>query len=264
MGVLMTVEHSGSGDVSRSLALLWAMDGRPSRGPKPKLTVDRIVTTAIKIADAAGLEAVSMRRIAAALGVGAMSLYRYVPSKAELLDLMLDRVIEIDPDAPTGEDWRSFLAEMGRGMWELYTRHPWLPQVDQTRPVLGPRALAGLEHALQRLTGLALPDAQKIQAISAIETLAAAAARLHNNAVAAEQRSGMSAEEFWRAQEPVLTKALASGRFPKMATLADDAFAGGGAELFEFGLQRLLDGLAVLVEQQASSGDGARHSTART
>ncbi len=248
----MTIEHSGSGDVDRSLALLWELDNRPSRGPKPKLTLDDIAVTAIEIADADGLEAVSMRRLAKALGVGTMSLYRYVPGKAELIDLMLDRVLH-DPDSSRNlDDWRGFLADMGRAMWALYTRHPWLPQVDQTRPVLGPRALAGLEFALQRLTGLALPDVHKIQAISAIETLAAAAARLHNNAIAAERDSGRTTEEFWRAQEPVLMKAMSSGRFPMIASLADDAFAGGGAELFEFGLQRLLDGLNVFVEQRVA------------
>jgi AcrR family transcriptional regulator len=250
----VTIEHSGSGDVDRSLALLWALDGRPTRGPKPKLTLDDIVTTAIDVADADGLEAVSMRRLATELGVGTMSLYRYVPGKAELLDLMLDRVIGIDPDTAgsRSDDWRGFLTDMGRAMWALYTRHPWLPQVDQTRPVLGPRALAGLEFALQQLTALPLPDLQKMQAISAIETLAAAAARLHNNAIAAEQHSGRTTEEFWQAQEPVLTKAMDSGRFPMIASLADDAFAGGGAELFEFGLQRLLDGLDMLVQQRAA------------
>jgi AcrR family transcriptional regulator len=253
----MTIEHSGSGDVDRSLALLWALDGPPSRGPKPKLTLDRIVTTAIDIADSEGLDAVSMRRLAAALQVGTMSLYRYIPGKAELLDLMLDRVLDIDPEVPISaqsrtDDWRSFLTVMGRHMWAMYTEHPWLPQVDQTRPVLGPRALAGLELALQELTGLALTDAQKIQAINAIEMLAAAAARMHNNAVAAEQRSGKTTEEFWRAQEPVLVKALDSGRFPTIAALSDDAFAAGGAEQFEFALQRLLDGLEVLVRHPAT------------
>ncbi len=250
----MTIEHSGSGDVDRSLALLWEWDDRRNRGPRPKLSLDDIVVTAIEIADADGLEAVSMRRLAKALGVGTMSLYRYVPGKAELLDLMLDRVFETDPTSPRAlDDWRGFLEDMGHAMWELYTSHAWLPQVDQTRPVLGPRALAGLEFALQHLTDLTLPDAYKIQAISAIETLASAAARLHNNAIAAERDSGRTDEEFWQAQEPVLMKAMNSGRFPMMASLADDAFAGGGAELFEFGLQRLLDGLDVLVEQRVES-----------
>ncbi len=89
----MAQEHSGGGDISRSLALMWEFDlGRRTRGPKPKLSVDAIVDAAVAVADAEGLDAVSMRRIGQELGVGAMSLYRYVPGKEELLDLMLERV----------------------------------------------------------------------------------------------------------------------------------------------------------------------------
>ncbi|MGH1552145.1 TetR/AcrR family transcriptional regulator [Streptomyces sp. L7] len=91
-------ESSGSGDIDRTLELLWDTGPRPSRGPKPGLSVDRIVDAAIRIADEEGLDAVSMRRVATDLGTGAMSLYRYVPGKAELLDLMLDRVRF--PDGP--------------------------------------------------------------------------------------------------------------------------------------------------------------------
>jgi AcrR family transcriptional regulator len=258
----MTTEHSGSGDVDRSLALLWDLDAAPSRGPKPALTLDRIVATAIQIADAEGLEAVSMRRIAAALGVGAMSLYRYIPGKAELLDLMLDKVLDVDPNSPPlGPDWRTALHRMGMEMWALYTGHPWLPQVDQTRPVLGPNALAGLNMAMRELTDLPLSDAEKIQVISVIESLAAAVARLENNAVAAERRTGVSSEEFWQAQEPVLTKAMESGRYPLLAALAEDAWVWTGRDLFEFGLTRLIDGIGVLAEQRAG-GDQAVPATA--
>ncbi|MBK3547134.1 TetR/AcrR family transcriptional regulator, partial [Streptomyces sp. MBT60] len=84
---------TGSGDIARSLELLWGTGERPSRGPKPGLTLDRIVTAAVAVADAEGLAAVSMRRLSTELGTGTMSLYRYVPGKSELLDLMFDRVL---------------------------------------------------------------------------------------------------------------------------------------------------------------------------
>lgn len=254
MGLAMTTEHSGSGDIDRSLALLWDLDGRPNRGRRPKLTLDRVVATAIEIADAEGLEAVSMRRIAAMLDVGAMSLYRYVPGKAELLDLMLDRVIEPDPDPPAPDaGWRVALQRMGEAMWELYTVHPWLPQVDQARPVLGPNALGGLDAVLGQLADLELSDMEKMQAISAIESYAAATARTHNSAVSAESRTGVSAEEFWEAQAPVLEKAMGGDRYPRMAALSDDAFAFSGEELYRFGLARMLDGLELMVEQRSQA-----------
>ena len=107
---MTTTEHSGSGDVSRSLELLWGLGERPSRGPKPGLTLDRIVTAAVAVADAEGLGALSMRRVATDLGVGTMSLYRYVPGKAELLDLMLDKVAEFDADAHPEEKLAELVA----------------------------------------------------------------------------------------------------------------------------------------------------------
>jgi AcrR family transcriptional regulator len=159
------------------------------------------VTAGIEIADAEGLEALSMRRVAEALGVGTMSLYRYVPGKAELLDLMLDRISAPDPSVDgLGADWRSAIEVLGRGMWRLYLRHPWLPFVDQTRPLLGPNSLDGFELALQGLDDCGLTDREKVNAISLLEAFASSAARAHNNVVMAEQRTGMSIEEFWAAQ----------------------------------------------------------------
>jgi AcrR family transcriptional regulator len=249
--MFMTSEHSGGGDIHRSLALMWDLAEKPTRGPKPMLTLDWIVTAAIEIADAEGLEALSMRRVADALGVGTMSLYRYVPGKAELLDLMLDRISGPDPSVDSlGDDWRSAMEALGRDMWRLYTRHPWLPFVDQSRPLLGPNSLDGFELALRGLTDSGLTSQQQVNAISVLEAFVSSAARLHNNAVTAEQRTGMSAEEFWRAQTPVLEKAMSSGRYPLVAALDDDAFAATAEEFFEFGLQRLLDGLEALVNRR--------------
>src|SRR5262245_7512878 len=88
----MPVEYTGRGDPNRTIELLWGTRDRASRGPKPGLTVDRIVAVALALADQVGLEGLSMRAVAERLGVGTMSLYRYVPGKAELLDVMVDRV----------------------------------------------------------------------------------------------------------------------------------------------------------------------------
>jgi AcrR family transcriptional regulator len=249
--MFMTSEHSGGGDIHRSLALMWDLDEKPTRGPKPSLTLDRILTAAIEIADADGLAAVSMRRVAEALGVGTMSLYRYVPGKAELLDLMLDWISGPDPSVDHAADnWRSAMEALGRGIWRLYLRHPWLPFVDQTRPLLGPRSLDGFEVALAGLTDSGLSSQQQVNAISLIEAFVSSAARQHNNVVMAEQRTGVSIEEFWQAQTPVLEKAMSTGRYPLTASLDDDAFAATGEEFFEFGLQCILDGLETLVESR--------------
>lgn len=239
----MSTESSGAGDVHRSMALMWQEPAGADVGRDARLSLDRIVDTAIGVADADGLEAVSMRRVAAELGVGTMSLYRYVPGKDELLDLMLDRVNLGEVRAPFPTDWRAALERYARETWELYRRHPWLPFVDQSRPLLGPNALAGLEALLTGLSGTDVEHRQQILAITTLEGFVASLARTVNGAMIAEQRTGVSTEEFWQAQEPVLVSAMASGRFPVLAGLDMEAFGAGPEESFEFGLRVVLDGL---------------------
>src|SRR4249919_2561350 len=106
------------------MALLWGVPGPARRGPKPSRSVEEVVAAAVALADAEGLAALSVRRVAEALGLSPMSLYTYVPSKAELLDLMLDSVAaEIPP--PDGGDWRGKLAQLARARWAMAQRHPW-------------------------------------------------------------------------------------------------------------------------------------------
>jgi AcrR family transcriptional regulator len=242
-------EHSASGDIDASLALLWQMRDKPRRGRKPGITLDAIVAAAVEIADAEGLEAVSMRRVASSLGVGTMSLYRHVPGKAELLDLMLDQVNACaDEKALDGLGWRAYLTQCARSAYELYLAHPWLLQVDQSRPLLGPNALAGLEQFLRGMRELDLSDRERIMVLTAIDGFVTGLARSHVNSVRAPARTGQTDEEFWAAQTPVLEKAMATGDYPTMAGLAEDSFSGGWEETFELGLDALLDGLERLVE----------------
>jgi AcrR family transcriptional regulator len=249
----MTTEYSGSGNVKLTLELLWGGRERPNRGPKPGLTIERIVASAIAVADADGLDAVSMRRVAAELGVGTMSLYRYVPGKNELLDLMLDRVSDPGDAAQRlrGRDWRGVLETFAHGTWDLYVSHPWLLQVNWARPALGPSSLAGLELLLQGLRDASLSDQERVMAIVAVESFVTGAARRHMHARLATERTGVSEDEFWHAQTPALQRALASGAYPALAGLAEDAFGASHEQTFAFGLQRLLDGFADLLERRA-------------
>ncbi|PAZ13523.1 TetR family transcriptional regulator [Streptomyces sp. SA15] len=244
-------ETSGSGDIERTLQLLWDTGRRPSRGPKPTLTLDQIVEAAVRVADTEGLEAVSMRRVAAELGTGTMSLYRYVPGKGELLDLMLDRVQKPSEDpADLGDGgWRAALEALGRATLDLYRRHPWLLQVNQSRPILGPSALDGMEKVLSRIRPMGLTDPELVSAIIAIDGYVVGAARTQVYQEEAERRTGLTDAEFWQAQVPTLEKVLASGRYPVMASLSEDTF-GPDFDHFEFGLQRILDGLEVFVARR--------------
>ncbi|ALO10189.1 TetR family transcriptional regulatory protein [Streptomyces venezuelae] len=243
-----------------SLDLLWGTGDRPSRGPKPGLTLDRIVATAVGLADAEGLDAVSMRRVAGELGVGTMSLYRYVPGKTELLDLMLDRVqgesFEADPPPPT--HWRDTVTALARTTLALYRAHPWLLKVNEARSVLGPSALRGLELCLSGLKGphgMGLGDPQTISVIITVQSYTAGIARMELQTVEAAKETGVDDEEFWRTQQPYLERAMASGDYPMMAALAADTFS-RDVDHFTFGLERLLDGFEILVAK-AGGGNGA-------
>lgn len=251
----MTTEPSPTGELRLSLELLWGRRERPTRGPKPGLSLDRIVDAAIAAADADGVEALSMRRVARELGVGTMSLYRYVPGKAELLNLMLDKVCDPGERVPPpgGWHWRGVLEATARSTYQLYLAHRWLLQVNWARPVLGPNSLAGVEFVISALAGVGLTDQERVMLLSAVDCYCVGQARSYVLYKSAAGETGISDEEFWAAQFPSLEQAMASGRFPAMAGLAEDAFGAGWDDTFEFGLYRLLDGIEVLVESRASS-----------
>ncbi|WP_435614449.1 TetR/AcrR family transcriptional regulator [Streptomyces coelicoflavus] len=250
-------ETSGSGDIGRTLDLLWDTGRRPSRGPRPGLTLERIVEVAVEVADRDGLGAVSMRRVATELGTGTMSLYRYVPGKGELLDLMLDRVQRPSENpADLGDGgWRPALHALAHAALALHRRHTWLLEVNQSRPILGPSALDGMEKVLARIRPMGLTDPELVSAVIMVEGYVVGAARTQVYQEEAERRSGLTDAEFWAAQEPALVKAMTSGRYPVLASLSEDAF-GTGFDHFEFGLQRILDGLEVLVASRRAAADG--------
>ncbi|MFE1438221.1 TetR/AcrR family transcriptional regulator [Streptomyces sp. NPDC058739] len=246
-------QASGRGDIVRTLELLWDTGHRPTRGPKPALSLDRIVEAAVRVADTEGLAALSMRRVATELGTGTMSLYRYVPGKAELLDLMLDRVQVPSRElttTPPEDGWRAALEASAHGLLGLYRRHPWLLGVNQYRPILGPSALGGMEAVLTRIKPpMGLTDPELVSVIIMIDAYVVGAARTQLYAQEAERHTGLTDAEFWQAQYPFLERVMTSGRYPALASLSEDAF-GPDFDHFEFGLQRILDGLEVLVSQR--------------
>ena len=241
----MASDSEASKHLSRSAELLWHAHERPVKGPRPTLTLAQIVDTAIAVADTDGIDALSMRRIARDLDVGAMSLYRYVPGKGELLDLMLDRVSAIGdlPDKATELTWRETLELSARGSRDLFLRHPWLLQVNWARPVLGPNTLAAVEFVIAGLDGVGLTDQERIMVLSSVDSYVTGSVRQQIMYTNAAVETGVSDDEFWAAQYPVLERAMATGAYPAMAALAENAFDAGWEETFEFGLSCLLDGL---------------------
>ncbi|MEQ4301727.1 TetR/AcrR family transcriptional regulator [Plantactinospora sp. B6F1] len=254
----MTTEYSGSGDPKRSMELLWGVPDRPRRGPKPKLTVDRIVRAAIGIADREGLAGLSMRRVADELGVTAMSLYTYVPGKAELLDVMLDTVHAraADPDDDRG-DWRSRLERLARENWDRYRRHPWLLQVATSLPVLGPNSVAKYDRELSAVAGLGLTDIEMDLLVGMLADYVHGAVRGAVEAAQVRQRTGMTVQEWWERFAPLLEQVFDPERYPMAARVGAAAGAehnapADPARSFEFGLQRVLDGIEAFVRARTA------------
>ncbi|TDC69799.1 TetR/AcrR family transcriptional regulator [Micromonospora sp. KC606] len=254
----MSVEYSGTGDPARSLALLWRTREKPSR-KGGELSVDRIVRSAIELADADGLAALSMRRVAERLHVGTMSLYTHVPGKGELLDVMLDTVYgetARPQDVPGG--WRGRLELIARENWALYLRHPWLLQVATTRPPLGPNVTAKYEYALRAVEGVGLTDLEMDAVVTLVDGYVHGAVRGAVEAAQAAHRTGMTDEQWWRAHAPYLERVVDPRRYPTAARVgatAGQEYQGPSdpARVFEFGLARILDGVAVLIGARGGS-----------
>ncbi|MGK5557543.1 TetR/AcrR family transcriptional regulator [Actinomadura kijaniata] len=250
----MSTEHTGTGDPVRTLELLWGVQDRPRRGPKPKLTVPRIVDRAVAIADAEGLEALSMRRIAEDLGVAPMSIYTYVPGKAELLDLMVDRV-NGEQAPPEEGSWRERLEHIAHENWRLLHRHPWLLHVSAARPPMGPNLLDKYEYELAAVEGLGLTDVEMDSVVALVNGFVHSAARLSADVTQTERRTGMSDHQWWEKAAPVLSTLIDVDRYPlgaRVGTAAGQAYDGpvGPEHAFEFGLARILDGIEVLIRSR--------------
>jgi AcrR family transcriptional regulator len=247
----------GVSDPARTLELLWGETPERRRGPRPALTTGEIVAAAIALADAEGLEAVTMRRLADSLGVGAMALYTYVPGKSELLDLMLDAAYASMPRTPHRGDWRARLTAVAHDNRELYRLHPWAATVSSSRPPLGPGLMAKYEHELTALEDAGLDDVETDAALTFLLDFVRSNALAARSAEQARERSGMTDEQWWEAHGPLLARVLDPEAYPTAARVGSAAGAAqGGAyspeHAWEFGLARVLDGLAALIERRVS------------
>jgi len=222
---------------------IWDLPEHGERGPKPQYDRATIAAAAVRLADAEGLDALSMRRVAAALGMGTMSLYNYVPAKEHLVQLMIDQVsgeYAYPPGPPA--DPRSALADLARQARDITRRHPWLPGLLHRPPPAGPNALRYLDYFLGLLAGSALDTGAKLEMIGLISGFATMYGAMQ--AVYAEERasSGATAQQQASAQAAAFAQAAASGRYPNLAAaLADAGPPRGEEDIFESCIRRLID-----------------------
>ena len=230
----MTDEISGSADPARTLALLWRTSEGATRrpGPRSALDVDRVVTAAIGLADAEGLAAVSMRRVATELGVGAMTLYGHVPSKKDLAHLMLDAVLaELYVEGTPAGNWRARVEAVARANWQLFLRHPWTVHLP-AGPPWGPNRVRQYELELRAVDGLGLTEVQMDLLVALVNGF------VRGTVAGVPERT--TADQPFRHPERFPTAARVRGA-------AGPAAAHSPERSFEFGLERLLDGIGVLI-----------------
>ena len=249
--------RTGAGDPARTLQLLWRDPAAvPRHGPRQGLTIDQVIDAATTIADAEGLDAVTMRRVAASLGVVPMTLYTYVPGKAELLDLMLDAAYQRMPRADTaGRPWRQRVAALAAENRALFEAHPWAAAISTVRPPLGPGLMAKYEHELSVLDGLGLDDVEMDAALTYLLTFVQAWARAAGDAQAAQQDTATDDEQWWAAHAPLLQQVLDPGAYPlaiRVGTAAGTAHraAYSPGHAYDFGLRVVLDGLQALISRR--------------
>ncbi|MEV4636748.1 TetR/AcrR family transcriptional regulator C-terminal domain-containing protein [Actinoplanes sp. NPDC049548] len=202
------------------------------RGRPPARTRTAVVTAAVAVADAEGLEALTMRRLAAELGTGAMSLYTYVRDKDELVDLMVDQVSEYDgPPAPT-------LLQLASWQRQLMLRHPWLRAAVPGRDLQGPNMLGFLERGLAALAGTGLPGPAKMEVIALVTGFVVG----YVTHELAQARAGATTPEHLAAQVAHLQAAVASGAYPELAAVLAEG-GSGAPPSFEDIAARMIAGL---------------------
>ena len=235
--------------------LLWRRGlGRPRRGPRPGLTLDQVVAAAVEVADAAGLGAVSMQRIAGELGFTTMSLYRYVGSKDDLLVLMYDEACGDAPTVDPAAGWREALADWARGNQAALRRHPWMVELPINGPPVGPKMIGWVESALRALAGTPLDEDAKVGVVMLVSGYVLQAERMASELARA---AGGGAPPPWvavpypqllrRTLDPDRHRAL--GQAVEAGAFDFELTGEEGDTDFEFGLQLTLDGIAALVDR---------------
>ena len=255
----MPTERTSAGDPAHTLRLLWraaedpATPPAPRRGPRRALSVDAVLAAATALADAEGLEAVTIRRVAQELGVVPMSLYTYVPGKAELLDLMMDAAYDAMPRPDTaGEPWRARVKAIAEENRALFEAHPWAAEVSTARPPLGPGLMAKYEHELTAFEDTGLGDVETDDCLTHLLGFVQGWARSAADTRAAQAESAMSDQQWWQANAPLLEKVFDAEKYPNAVRVGSAAGEAHGAaydadHAYEFGLERVLDSFEALI-----------------
>jgi AcrR family transcriptional regulator len=242
--------------LSPGIAAAWGVKPPPAKGPKPGLALERIVATAVGIADAEGLDAVSMNRVAKELETGAMSLYRYVESKHELLGLMVDAVIGAVPPADGAGGWRARLERWAWATVRTMREHPWAVNAPVAGPPLAPKQVAWFEDALAALDGTGLTEPEKPSVVLLLSGYVTYHVTVMNQVAASFFAGPEDPSATMRRYSETLRRLADPERFPALRAVLDSGVfdrADPPDEEFAFGLERILDGIEALISSRSRS-----------
>jgi AcrR family transcriptional regulator len=250
-------------ELPADVALLWGRRPAGRRGRRPTLGTEEITEAAVRIADAEGLAAVSMARVAKELGNATMALYRHVASKDELLLLMSDAALEPPPDLTPAGDWRGQLTAWASAVLAMIRKHPWYRQIPLTGPPVGPKNLAWFDRALGALEGTGLDEADKVTVVTGLLPLVHGQARLSIDLSAGFAEDPEAFGAGYAAalavvvdpvRFPALSRVIAAGVFgPGGPGVDRDATPAGFDDLdaeFRFALSCYFDGVAAFMARR--------------
>ncbi|WP_158839692.1 TetR/AcrR family transcriptional regulator [Saccharothrix deserti] len=252
-------ERTGAG-LPSVIEAAWGVRERPGKGRQRGLSLDRIVEAAVNVAESEGLAAVSMSRVAAELGASTMALYRYVVAKEELLVLMSDAAYRTPPSAVVpGEPWRTALSRWAWDLHAILRQHTWVLRIPVTGPPVTPNQVIWLEHGLRCLQDTGLPEREKLSVMMLLTGFVRNEASVIADVTEAFVAADADQQEAMSFYGQLLGKLADPNRFPAVtAALQAGAIDHEDApdDEFTFGLERILDGIEVLVRQRAEARRG--------
>lgn len=237
-------------DLPPVVARMWGRETSARHGPRPSLETATVVDAAVSLADEGGLAGVTMSRVASRLGVAAMSLYRYVGSKEELLTMMADAAAP-EPPSPGMQGWRDYAFSWTRAQRDYLLARPWVLEIPRSGPPLGPRELRWLEAMLAALEETRLGLGERINVATVLSGYALAQADLARH-LAPPGEDGSRASESRTRYTAVLSEVLDAGAYPQLSSITRLGGFGDAAEWvddadFAFGLNLLCAGIDALI-----------------
>ncbi len=242
-------------DLPRGVALAWGVAANPQRGPKREMSIELIVDAAVEIADAEGLAAVSMSRVAQSLGYTTMSLYRYVTAKDDLLVLMQERGTGLPPE-PDPErdpaDWRGRLRALGRAQLERHREHPWLLDIPIQGTPVTPNNLAWMDAMLDALADAPLDEDERVAVILLVTGQLRWQSTIERSYAVAAGAAGIDPQAIDDGRSAILDAFVTADEYPALRRAVDAGVFATGTDPFAFGLERVLDGVADYIAKRAA------------